>query len=100
MTESVRRLRRHYDRTDTSAELASAEPVEPGEGRMVGITIRLPQATLDAARAVADEEGVKVTALLRAWVEQRLAERVDDRSMVPVADLRRLNARAARRHPG
>ncbi|MET0435200.1 MAG: hypothetical protein ABW025_13635 [Cellulomonas sp.] len=67
---------------------------------MVGITIRLPQTTLDAARAVADEEGVKVTALLRAWVEQRLAERVDDRTVVPVADLRRLIARAARRHPG
>lgn len=100
MTESVRRLRRHYDRSDTSAELASAELVEPGEGRMVGITIRLPQTTLDAARAVADEEGVKVTALLRAWVEQRLAERVDDRTVVPVADLRRLIARAARRHPG
>ncbi|WP_158372449.1 hypothetical protein [Cellulosimicrobium cellulans] len=57
MTENLRRLRRHYDRADTSAELATAELVEPGENRMVGITIRLPQSTLDAARAVADEEG-------------------------------------------
>lgn len=99
MTDSVRRLRRHYDRTDTSADLASAELVEPGDNRMVGITIRLPQATLDAAREVADEDGVKVTALLREWVEQRLAERVDDRTVVPVAELRRLIARA-RRAPG
>lgn len=99
MTESLRRLRRHYDRADTSAELATAELVEPGENRMVGITIRLPQATLDAARAVADEEGIKVTALLREWVEQRLAERVDDASVVAVADLRRLIARAGRRSP-
>lgn len=54
---------------------------------MVGITVRLPAATLDAARALAGAQGVKVTTLVREWIEQRVAERAelteqDDHSLV------------------
>ena len=101
MTEDVDSLRDYYDTTDTSEALEAAQVVEPGGGAtMVGITIRLPVATLDAARALARDDGVKVTALLRAWVEQQVAERVDDTSVIPVAELRRLIARASRESRG
>ncbi|MGV8976694.1 MAG: hypothetical protein ACOH17_01500 [Cellulomonas sp.] len=62
---------------------------------MVGIAIRLPVATLDAARLIAHDEGVKVTAMLREWIDQRVAERVDDARVVSVGDLRRLIAHRA-----
>jgi len=63
---------------------------------MVGITVRLPASTLDAARSIARKDGVKVTALLRQWIEQNVAEGADDSQMVPVAELKRLIARSAR----
>lgn len=78
-----------------SAELdLTAEGLAAG-GPMVGIAIRLPVATLDAARLIAQDEGVKVTAMLREWIDQRVAERVDDARVVSVADLRRLIAHRA-----
>ncbi|HEY8719317.1 hypothetical protein [Pengzhenrongella sp.] len=94
-TADLDALRAHYDTTDTSADLEKATEdtsavVEP----MVGITIRMPAATLDAARGIARRDGVKVTALLREWVEQRVADGVDDERVVSVADLRRLIAKS------
>src|SRR5665647_195513 len=79
-------LRRHYDDAETSPDLERAEldtnvVTEP----MVGITIRLSAATLDAARSLASEQGVRVTALLREWIEERVAEHADDTRVVPVA---------------
>jgi len=96
-TADLDALREHYDHTDTSAELEKAEldttiVAEP----MVGITIRLPASTLDAARTIARKDGVKVTALLRQWIEQNVAGGADDEQMVPVAELKRLIARTAR----
>ncbi|RYV49606.1 hypothetical protein [Pengzhenrongella frigida] len=89
-------LREYYDETDTSGELEKAKLdtsviAEP----MVGITIRMPAATLDAARVIARRDGVKVTALLRDWVEQRVADGADEEQVVSVADLRRLIAHNA-----
>ena len=90
-------LREHYDNTDTSAELGKAELDTTIVGEpMVGITIRLPASTLDAARVIARKDGVKVTALLRRWIEQNVAEGTDDEQMVSVAELKRLIARTAR----
>jgi hypothetical protein len=96
-TADLDALRQHYDTTDASVELERAEldtalVAEP----MVGITVRLPASTLDAARAIARKDGVKVTALLRQWIEQNVAEGTDDDQMVPVAELKRLIARSAR----
>lgn len=88
-------LRSHYDGTDTSPNLERAEfdttvVAEP----MAGITIRLAAATLDAARVLASERGVRVTALLREWIEERVAEQADDTRVVPVAALKRLIAKS------
>jgi len=96
-TADLDSLREHYDNTDTSVELEKAEldttvVAEP----MVGITVRLPASTLDAARIIARKDGVKVTALLRQWIEQNVAEGTDGDQMVPVAELQRLIARSAR----
>jgi len=88
-------LRRHYDGAETSPDLERAEldtnvVAEP----MVGITIRLSAATLDAARVLANERGLRVTALLREWIEERVAEHADDTRVVPVTALRRLIAKS------
>jgi len=96
-TADLDALREHYDNTDTSVELEKAKldttvTTEP----MVGITVRLPASTLDAARTIARKDGVKVTALLRQWIEQNVAEGTDGDQMVPVAELKRLIARTAR----
>lgn len=86
-------LRRRYDDADTSqdverAELDTTVVAEP----MVGITIRLSATTLDAARAIANEQGLRVTALLREWIGGRVAEHAEDTRVVPVAALKRLIA--------
>jgi len=39
---------------------------------------------------------MKVTALIREWVEQQVAAPSDDTRVVPVAELQRLIARSAR----
>jgi hypothetical protein len=93
--ESLAELRNFYDHTDQSAELDDAElDGSTVEDPMVGITVRLPASTLGAARAIAAERGVKVTALLREYVEHQLADQIADEKMVPVAELRRLIAHA------
>ncbi|MDO8121220.1 hypothetical protein Q6346_07835 [Isoptericola sp. b490] len=96
-TDDIEKLRDYYDSHDTSAELATAKPddsvvAEP----MVGITIRLPATTLDAAREVARVRGVKVTALLREWIEQNLGDEVGDDRLVSVRDLKNFIARKSR----
>ncbi len=54
-----------------------------------------PASTLNTARALAADRGVKVTALIREWVEQQLADNTDDQRVVSVAELRRLIAHAS-----
>ena len=89
-------LRDYYDRHDQSAALQIAESdASSTDNPMVGITIRLPAAVLNAARIAADSRGIKVTALLREWIELSLAEQAEDRRVVPVAELRRLIAAAS-----
>jgi hypothetical protein len=80
---------------DSASLNGVGDDVSAGGAPMVGIAIRLPVVTLDAARAIAHGEGVKVTAMLREWIDQRVAERVDDEQVVAVADLRRLIAHRA-----
>ena len=86
----------HDEAAASSVELDRAgEDGSVGGGAMVGIAIRLPATTLDAARSIAHDRGVKVTAMLREWIDQRVAERVDDARVVSVGDLRRLIAHRA-----
>lgn len=66
-------LRDYYDNTDMSAEIADAQiDDEIVESPMVGITVRMPAATLQRVREQAASEGIKPTALIRRWVEQRV----------------------------
>jgi hypothetical protein len=53
------------------------EEPEPVAEPMVTYALRLPQPVLDQLRAVADSRGVKVTALMREWLEERLARESD-----------------------
>lgn len=89
-------MRDLYDTTDQAAALETAElDSSTAEDPMVGITIRLPASTLNSARALAAGRGVKVTALIREWVERQLADHTDDQRVVSVAELRRLIAHAS-----
>ncbi len=88
-------LREYYDTNDQSARLAAATwDTSTVDDPMVGITVRLPAATLNAARAIAASKNVRVTALLRQWIEASLAEDADDSRTITVGELRRLIARA------
>lgn len=72
--ETIARLREHYDTTDTSAEMedgAWETDVDPDP--MITTSVRLPKSVLDQLRARATAEGVKPTALIRKWTEERLA---------------------------
>ncbi|MGV9543800.1 hypothetical protein ACWEQA_04090 [Nocardia sp. NPDC004085] len=89
-------LRAHYDTTSTAEYLDNAvEDRETSESPMVGITVRLPANVLDAARDEADRQGLKVTALLRSWIEAAVAQGLADDRVVPVAALRNLVAETA-----
>lgn len=98
MDEQARasQLQDYYDKTDQSDALDAAvlDPTS-SDDPMVGITVRFAASTLNAARVIAAQRGIKVTALLREWVEQQLADEADDTRMVPVAELRRLIAHAS-----
>ena len=95
-SDELAAVRDLYDTTDQSAALKTAElDSSTVEDPMVGITIRLPASTLNTARALAAGRGIKVTALIRDWVEQQLADNTDDQRVVSVAELRRLIAHAS-----
>ncbi|TDQ51423.1 hypothetical protein [Actinorugispora endophytica] len=67
----------YYDTHDISEEIENAElerhdPV-PADEVMIVSSIRLAKPTMDRVREVAAELGVKPTALMRTWIEDRLA---------------------------
>lgn len=89
-------LQNSYDNSDQSHLLEIAElDTSTVDDPMVGITVRLPASTLNAARSIAARREMKVTALLREWVEQELADEVDDQRVVTVGELRKLIAHAS-----
>ena len=63
------KLAEHYDTTDLSSELDRAEFDETSDP-MITTSLRLPKSVLDRVRALAADEGVKPTALMRRWVER------------------------------
>ena len=92
-TEDIVGLRAYYDSHDATVELEKAELDESVVREpMVGITIRLPATALDSAREVARERGIKVTALLREWIEQNIGDEAGDDRLVSVRDLKSLIA--------
>lgn len=66
----------YYETEDISDDIANAElerhdPLSV-EHVMIVSSIRLPKPTMDKVRAVAAELGVKPTALMRTWIEEKL----------------------------
>jgi hypothetical protein len=51
---------------DLFAAFVPAEPI-------VTYALRLPKPVIDQLRVVAEERGVRVTVLMRTWLEERLA---------------------------
>ena len=71
--KKLKELRDYYDSTDTSDEIKDAELDDTiVHNRMVGITVRLPADTLQQVRELGATDGIKPTALIRRWVEDRL----------------------------
>lgn len=95
--EKLSELREYYDNTSTAADLDNAvEDNDTTDTPMVGITVRLPANVLNAARDEASKRGIKVTALLRNWIESSVSQTITDDRVVPVAALRNLVADTAR----
>lgn len=93
-------LREYYDRTDTSERLADAVLEQPDAGAeaMVTYALRLPKPVLDGLRAAAEARGVRVSALMRTWLEERLGgESGGQHKVVAVDDI--LALLAERAHP-
>ena len=82
-------LAAYYDTRDMSDEIKDADWVdETNPAPMVTISLRLPAAVLNEVRAIADDRGVKYTAVLREWIEGRVAkEGASDEASIPVSVL-------------
>lgn len=94
--DKLKALRDYYDNTDLSESIEQAVLDETvTENPMIGITVRFPKAALDRVRALADERGVKVTALIRDFVERAIAEEAAPNLVIPVAILQQLIAERA-----
>ncbi|MBI1759427.1 MAG: hypothetical protein HYR62_09420 [Actinobacteria bacterium] len=97
--DEVERLAALYESQDTSADLERAEldgsvVSEP----MITTSLRLPKPVMDAIRTAADARGMRATALMREWLEQRLAQQGDTGElMVPVSAVMAFLAEAAAR---
>lgn len=100
MADKMNELRDYYDNTDTSAELqhATLEQPETTSEPMVTYALRLPKPVLDGLRQAADTHNVRVSALMRTWLEQRLAtETAGQNKVISVDDI--LALVAERGHP-
>jgi hypothetical protein len=98
--EELEEVARYVETHDLSEEMEDGEWVEPDVPEpMITMSLRLPKTTSDALRAVARAQGVRPTQLMRAWIEERLAQETgpEDESMVSVHDLIAWAAKAARR---
>lgn len=88
MDKELDDIRQHYDTTDTSQVLENATlelPEAPAEP-MVTYALRLPQQVLTRLREVADQRGVRVSVLMRSWLEERLGRAASGRDEVIAVD--------------
>lgn len=75
--DKIDQIAEYYDTHDITAEMDAAEwtrhePVPAGE-QMIVTSVRLPRSLHAQLREVANARGIKPTALIRAWIEERLA---------------------------
>lgn len=83
--DKLRDLRNYYDNENSVGGEDGAWETDTEDDPMVTTSIRLPKTLLDWVRAQADDQGVKPTALIRRWIEERnnadhprpLADRVE-----------------------
>lgn len=75
-TKKLAELAEHYDHVDLTENIEAAtwEEPEPLAEPMVTYALRLPKPVIDALRAAAAARGVKVSTLMREWLEERLAQ--------------------------
>lgn len=75
--KELRKLAEHYDTHDVVEELGEEgwTRVEgtPRDKMMITTSLRLPKPIMDEVRRVADDQGVKPTALMRQWIEAALS---------------------------
>lgn len=78
-------LRNYYDNENSVGGEDGVWEADTEDDPMVTTSIRLPKTLLDWVRTQADDQGIKPTALIRRWIEERnstdhprsLADRVD-----------------------
>src|SRR5699024_9057201 len=72
--DQLRKTAQYYDNTDTSDHIPDATWEDPGPPSepMVTYALRLPHPVLDQLRDAAGVHGIKVSALMREWLEERL----------------------------
>lgn len=88
-------VREYYDNTDLADHIETAsydDHTVSADKVMVGITVRFPKPALDRVREIADQQGMKVTALIRDIVERSIADEPQADRVIPVAVLQRLIA--------
>jgi hypothetical protein len=83
-------LARYYDTTDLAEHIDQARWEEPETVRepMVTYALRLPKPVIDRLRVSAEHRNIKVGALMREWLEERLTlDTADADATVPVSAL-------------
>jgi hypothetical protein len=86
----LRELVEHYDTTDLAEHIDQASWEEPEAIRepMVTYALRLPKQVIDRLRAAAEHRDIKVSTLMREWLEERLTlEATETNATVPVSAL-------------
>jgi hypothetical protein len=100
--DQLRETAEYYDNADLSEhiEQASWEDPSPMAEPMVTYALRLPQPVIDQLRAAAEQRGVKVSTLMREWLEERLTVGANygEEATVPVSALLALVAERGTGH--
>lgn len=102
MTRKIDELRDYYDNTDTAEAVEEAILEEPDTSvePMVTYALRLPQPVLEKLRDAADQQGVRVSGLIRTWLEERLGrESAGQGEVIAVDDLLALVGERAKAQP-
>lgn len=89
--DQLRETAEYYDTADLSEHIEQAtwEEHEPAPEPMVTYALRLPRPVIDQLRAAAQSRSVKVSTLMREWLEERLAVESEgsEDATVPVSAL-------------
>jgi hypothetical protein len=100
--ERLTELADHYEHADLTERIEQATWEEPGTVAepMVTYALRLPKPVIDALRVAAAARGVKVSTLMREWLEERLARAAaEPDAAIPVSALLALVAERAKLIP-